>query len=375
MTSVETIVVGGGPAGAAAACGLALRGREVLLVERSIAPHHKVCGEFLSVETQADLRRLGIEVAARGAVPIDEVVVHAGTKSAAAALPFRAMSLSRYRLDGTLLRRAAELGADVRRGVSVRRVTRRGGGWQADCGGLVLCCRNLVLATGKVGLRGVSDSRIAPMVGVKMHLATTPALRRALAGRVELFLFGRSYAGLELVEDGIANLCCLLAPAAAREMAADWSVLCAHLSTAQPQLAERLAGISPLWERPVAVACPAGGHMEASGSDAVFRVGDRLAHIPPFTGDGLAIALGSAALAAGHIAAGLSAADYARAARSLAGRPVRVAAALAWAGTRPLGRGGLMAAARHVPGLLRVAVRGTRLRPARSQAFARLACQ
>ena len=205
MRSVETIVIGGGPAGAATACGLALRGREVVLIERSAIPHHKVCGEFLSVETQADLRRLGIDVAAHGAVPVGEVAVHADTQSATAALPFHAMSLSRYRLDDALLRRAADLGAETRRGVPVRRVTCCGGGWQVECDDLVLICRRLVLATGKVGLRGVVDTRIAPMVGVKMHLATTPALRRSLAGRVELFLFGRSYAGLELVEDGIVG--------------------------------------------------------------------------------------------------------------------------------------------------------------------------
>ncbi|MGH6789180.1 MAG: FAD-dependent monooxygenase, partial [Pseudolabrys sp.] len=61
MTRVETAIVGGGPAGAAAACGLAALGRDVVLIERSDAPHHKVCGEFLSVETQAQLSRFGID--------------------------------------------------------------------------------------------------------------------------------------------------------------------------------------------------------------------------------------------------------------------------------------------------------------------------
>ena len=111
MTAVETLDRRRRPAGAAAACGLAAAGREVVLVERSEGPHHKVCGEFLSIETQALLQALGVDPAALGAVGIGEVAVYAGGRGVAAALPFRALSLSRYRLDDVLLRRAGESGA------------------------------------------------------------------------------------------------------------------------------------------------------------------------------------------------------------------------------------------------------------------------
>jgi len=57
---VDIVVVGGGPAGAATACGLAAIGREVLLIERSLGSHHKVCGEFISPETAAHLVQLGV---------------------------------------------------------------------------------------------------------------------------------------------------------------------------------------------------------------------------------------------------------------------------------------------------------------------------
>ena len=122
MKRIETVIVGGGPAGAATACGLASMGREVMLVERAGAPHHKVCGEFLSIETQAQLRRLGVDPMSLGAVPIDHVAVYSSARSVMAELPFRALSLSRYRLDDTLLCRAQERGAQVKRSVSVRTV-------------------------------------------------------------------------------------------------------------------------------------------------------------------------------------------------------------------------------------------------------------
>ena len=91
MRQVETVIVGGGPAGAVTACNLASMGREVVLVERAGAPHHKVCGEFLSIETQAQLQNFGVEPAALGAVPIDHVAVYASARSVTADLPFRAL--------------------------------------------------------------------------------------------------------------------------------------------------------------------------------------------------------------------------------------------------------------------------------------------
>src|SRR5258707_15675800 len=70
MMQAETVIVGGGPAGSATACGLAALGRDVMLIERAAGPPHKVCGEFLSLETQPQLQRLGVDPPALGAAPI-----------------------------------------------------------------------------------------------------------------------------------------------------------------------------------------------------------------------------------------------------------------------------------------------------------------
>ncbi len=361
MIEVDTLIVGGGPAGAATACRLADGGREVMLIERSAAAHHKVCGEFLSVETQDQLHRLGVDPIALGAVAIDSVAIHAPRRAVSAALPFRALSLSRYRLDAALLRRAADAGAEVRRGVSVRRVERDQRGWRLRCDDdEMVHCRRLVLATGKWGLRGFADARDASRIGLKMHLRLAPAARRALAGRVELAPLDRSYAGLELIEDGIANLCFLLPRDVVSRLGPGWPALQAHLAAVSPHLGERLADAEPLWDKALAVVCPAGGHLHRQDFLDAYRVGDRLAHIPPFTGDGLAIALGSAALAADAIRRGRTPAQYLAAARRLTAKPIRLASALAGLARNPAGFAVLLAAAR-LPGLAAALVRHTRL--------------
>jgi menaquinone-9 beta-reductase len=363
MRSVDIAVVGGGPAGAAAAAGLAAAGREVLLIERTAGPHHKVCGEFLSAETCDWLVRLGIDAHALGGVPIDTLSLRGKGRDRAVALPFQALSLSRYRLDESLLERAAERGARLARGTDVRAVERRGSGWRLQCGGgAIVECRHLVLATGKRAMRGAGDARDRSMGGLKMHLRPAASTGRALAGRVELCMAGGGYAGLELVEEGIANLCLLLPRAVVAGLDPGWAPLRDFLIAQSPCLGERLDGAEPLWASPMAVVCPVGGHVgpAAAASDGAFRVGDCLAHIPPFTGDGIAIALCSAELAVEHIRVGADAAAYAAAARWTIAPPIRRAGAVSWLVGRTAGRAILSAAAR-MPGVLRVIARKTRI--------------
>lgn len=365
MTSADVLVIGGGPAGAATACGLAAAGREVTVLERAPGPCHKVCGEFLSVETQASLATLGVDPTALGAAAIDEVALHAGSRGGAIALPFRALSLSRYRLDEALLRRASDLGAEVRRSVSARAAVPLEHGWRVRCGdGTSVRCRTLVLATGKHALNGIGDARGASMVGLKIHLRLAPESARALSGRVELFLLPDGYGGLEPVENGVANLCVLLRRAAVARIGPGWPALRDYLMSAAPTLGARLDGGITSWETPLAVACPSGGHLHKSlpGVDrGLYRVGDRIAHIPPFTGDGLGIALASAKIAAAHIRDRRSPDAYRMAVRRAAAASVRLASAVSRVAETAAGRALMGMAASHGPWLLRTIASKTRL--------------
>lgn len=366
MMSVDVLVVGGGPAGAATACWLAKSGCEVMVLERASGPHHKVCGEFLSIETQAHLSRLAIDPAGLGAMPVGEVVLHAGSRAASTALPFRALSLSRYRLDEALLEQASEYGAKVKRGIAVRQAEPLGSGWRLRCSdGKFIRCRRLVLATGKQTLRGINDQRNASMVGLKVHLKLPARSTQALSERVELFLFRDGYGGVELVEGDVANLCVLLRRPAAPFAGRTWPELWEYLASMSKNLGQRLRDGLPLWERPLAVVCPSGGysHARPNGAEhALYHVGDRIAHIPPFTGDGLAIALASAELAAAHIRDRQPSAIYRHAVRCSTSSALHVASALSWMNKSSLGRALTVATAARFPWVLQTAIQQTRLR-------------
>jgi flavin-dependent dehydrogenase len=272
------------------------------------------------------------------------------------------MSVSRRRLDEALLLRAQIAGAAVRRGIVVQGVERDDDKWIVRCDGNdTLRCRNLVLATGKLRLRGTNDSRDGGLVGLKIHLRLPLASRRALERSVELVMLDRSYVGVELVEDGVANLCLVMARELAAQIGSGWPALRTHLMSESRRLAVLLEGAEPLFEKPLAVVCPTGGYFDDEAAPEAFRVGDRLAHIPPFTGDGLAIAVSSGLLAGDHILRGRSPAEYLNAARSLVAGPIRIAGAVSRLAAHRSGRALIIGGAMLVPGLIGAVVRRTRL--------------
>ena len=76
MLTVDVAVVGGGPAGAAAAITLARHGRDVVLVDKARFPRDKCCGDGLTAEALRLLKALGLNPATVDSwQPVSDVVV------------------------------------------------------------------------------------------------------------------------------------------------------------------------------------------------------------------------------------------------------------------------------------------------------------
>src|SRR5205814_7758728 len=112
----ENLVIGGGLAGAMVGLRLAAAGRDVLLIEKERAAHHKVCGEFLSPEAVVYLRQAQVDPLGLGATVVEKLRLSAKGRVVETRLPFCALSVSRNVLDADLLARAADVGCDVRAG-------------------------------------------------------------------------------------------------------------------------------------------------------------------------------------------------------------------------------------------------------------------
>ena len=312
MQEAPFIAIGGGLAGAAFALELARSGAPAVVLESTRAPHHKVCGEFLSEEAQALLGYLGIDLQALGASTMATFRLAAEDRYAEAALPFRGAGLSRYRLDQALLDKAQAAGAEVRRGVSVIEVTSGDGEIGVKAGAETLKARAVALASGKHNLRQFPRAP-SDMVGFKLQLRVSPPALARLKDIVQLMMFDGGYIGACIVEDEIVTLCWVMHRALLQVIGADWPAQAAHLVRQSDLLAELLDGAKPEWDKPVAVAAIPYGYLRRQAlSPAIFPVGDQLAVIPSFTGDGMSIALLSGIAAAQAVLSGESAEQFQR---------------------------------------------------------------
>lgn len=362
----EVVVIGGGPAGAAAAIGLARAGREVVLLERERGPHDKVCGEFLSACAVASLRRLGLDLEALGARPIDRIVLNRHRLLAATDLPFAALSLSRRVMDEALLRRADEEGVRVRRGARATALDGVRGEWRVQLDGAeTLRAADVILATGKHNLRGAPRGRglQSDLIGFKLHLRLAAEETVELLGAIELYLFAGGYAGLQLVEGDRANLCLVVRKTRFAELGGRWEALRAAVVAENPRLARRLAGAIDQTAKPLAISAIPYGYV-AGEADGLWRLGDQAAVIPSFAGEGMAIALQSGDLAAALLAAGRTPEAFQKVLAAAVAPQVRGATMLSQALVRSWSQAAAMGAARASPGAMRWIADSTRTRVA-----------
>jgi flavin-dependent dehydrogenase len=353
------LIVGGGPAGSAAAIALARAGIGAELIERTEGPHDIVCGGFLGWDALDALDRLGLDPAVLGARPIRRLRLISAKRSVEMPLPRLAAGLSRRTLDEAMLAAAHRAGAAVRRGRTVRAadLAERRVRLDDDEG---LAGEALILATGKHELRGAArpiDISTRPL-GLRSSLEAGPALAQALEGVIELHLYDGGYAGLLMQEDGRSNFC-LSASRDRLKEAGGIEPLVARLADELPAFGERLRQGRPgPWS---AVSGVPYGWRASETVEGVYRVGDQSAVIASLAGDGIAIALESGVAAAGAIAAGKPAADFQRDWARRARRPVGLAEVLRRSAENPMARQAMMGLLGWFPSLAPLAARLTRI--------------
>ena len=136
--STDVFVVGGGPAGLAAAIAARLKGFEVMVADGARPPIDKACGEGLMPDSFAALRGLGVALDdIEQSFPFRGIRFHGAGVSVAAAFPDgQAIGIRRTRLHEALIERARQAGVKMLWG---RRVSGVSGDAVALDDGVVRC--------------------------------------------------------------------------------------------------------------------------------------------------------------------------------------------------------------------------------------------
>ncbi len=318
--SVDALVIGAGPAGAASAALLARAGFDVLVADRAEFPREKACSEYLSPEAVRVLDRLGVVPALEraGACPLEGTIVHGpegarlhGIFGEARPAPFRptGLSVARRVLDLELVRAARSSGAGVLERTRFEELVYDGGAvagavLRGPRGPRVIRSR---LVIGADGLRSGVAARLGARsrgrlrrVAFVAHVAGVPGLARS----AEMHVGARGYVGLNPIGDDVANVA-LVVPAAsatgARGRAAEFFF----------ETLERFAGVRGRVDRrrvvrPVLATGPFAARSRRVTADGALLVGDAADFFDPFTGEGICAALRGAELVAAHAGAALA---------------------------------------------------------------------
>ena len=310
---IDLAIIGGGPAGSAAALEARRLGLSAAVFERNKFPRHKVCGEFISGESLPFLKAEIPEVVAAATSIMRVELVSARGRARGFDLPVPASGLSRWLLDEVLWKAAARAGAYILEGEEVRGVQRLSQeyeiGWEIESeGGKVERARALIVACGrwwrieglaapaaKVGKESPGD-----WIGAKAHFEGVESRKS-----VEVFHFPGGYCGLAPVEGGIYNACCLVHRGLVRGVAgnakdfARWIAAVAR----HPALNARLRGAIQTCE--TVASAPVRTERKRAASHGALFAGDASCFLDPFTGDGISMALQSGRLAAEELAKAL----------------------------------------------------------------------
>ena len=379
--SCDVLVVGGGPAGCAAAYWSALQGRDVLLIERSSHPRERACGDALTPVAVGELIAMGCDPAAA------RWHLHRGLRITAhgrslevpwpqdAQWPSYGAVVRRSRLDALMFARAQAAGARTLTGTEVTAPLISDGhlrGCDAiarqssdgGCGELTALARYVVIADGpRSGLgRALGTVRTRTYAQGLAMRAYYPTPRHAEPWIESVFALTDSggeqlpgYGWVFPVGDGTANVGIGL------------------LSHHYGNKAISLEGLFEQWTRqipdrweidtggpgsaPVGGRLPMGGSVRPRSGPNWVVVGDAAGSVNPWNGDGIGPALATGRLAAEVIGHALDADD------GLMLRGYETALAGRWERYHHLGR--LTTRALGRPGLMRkltqLAIRSPRM--------------
>ncbi|MFV0252098.1 MAG: geranylgeranyl reductase family protein [Beutenbergiaceae bacterium] len=356
----DVIVVGAGPAGAAAAHYLAAAGRSVLLLEKATFPRDKVCGDGLTPRAVSELVRMGVAMPAE-----DGWMRNRGLRVVGGGhtlelpwpeidkYPDYGLAKARMSLDATLAYHARATGAKLMEGmnvtgpvmddrtgrivgVTVRQVDARGRRLADADGGEQTLRAPIVIAADGVSARlatamGISKRDDRPMgVAVRTYFKTPRHDDEWMESHLELWEGERGksallpgYGWIFPLGDGTVNVGLGSVSSNAKATQLDYrSLLAAWMRNAPAEwqfTPENQIG-------PVrGAALPMAFNRKPIYRRGLMLVGDSGGMVSPFNGEGIAYAVQAGRVAADVVSQAFARPDGAQRERALATYPVRMA--------------------------------------------------
>ncbi|MCU0382547.1 MAG: FAD-dependent monooxygenase [Cyclobacteriaceae bacterium] len=297
--TTDVIIIGGGLGGLVAALDLRAKGYSCILIEKKKYPFHRVCGEYISNEIIPYLKSLQAFPESIKPSKLSRFQLTATNgKSSYLNLDMGGFGISRYQFDFFLYQLCLERGVTVLH-EEAENVQFQHNGFIVQTEKQKLLAKIVIGAFGKRSKLDVTLNRQfikkrSPYVGVKYHVkADYPN------DLIALHNFEGGYCGISQVENNVVNICYLVHRNAVKK-AGSISQLEQTVLYKNPWLEKIFSTAEHLYEKPETINEITFETKETVANHILF-IGDSAGMITPLCGNGMAMAMHSAKLAAEHI--------------------------------------------------------------------------
>lgn len=303
----DVAIIGGGLAGLALSIQMAALGHSVVLVEKETYPFHKVCGEYISLESWNFLTSLGLPLDSLHLPIIDTLfLTSAGGKSFTARLPQGGFGMSRYALDAALAQLAKQKGVELLQQTKAEEVSydalfhiRLSAGKEAP--GRTIQAKVCCAAFGKRSNLDVKwkrdflfrgDRRLENYIGVKYHIQT-----EWKDNVIGLHNFREGYCGISKIEGDNYCLCYMVKADKLKKSGNQINKLEETVLFQNPFLKSILTKSIRNDAFPITIS-QISFSKKTQVENGVLMLGDAAGMIAPLCGNGMSMALHSSKLAA-----------------------------------------------------------------------------
>jgi flavin-dependent dehydrogenase len=300
ITKYQCAIIGGGLAGLALAIQQAKAGKKVILFEKESYPYHKVCGEYISMESWPFLNELGLDLKAMNLPVINKLNISSPSGNTIHHnLQLGGFGISRYTLDKLLADLAKSCGAIIMENTKVNTIQfanenftieTEHGNYTAD------------IACGSYGKRSNLDIKLQRnflqqakpannYIGVKYHVkANLPK------NVIELHNFEDGYCGISAVDDDRYCLCYLTTAANLRNNNNSIEQMEQNVLMKNPHLKRYLTDAKRLYTVPLTIS-QISFTKKTIVDNHILMIGDTAGLITPLCGNGMSMALHASKIA------------------------------------------------------------------------------
>jgi flavin-dependent dehydrogenase len=280
-------------------------GYKVILFEKEQYPFHKVCGEYISLESWDFLQHLGVDLPSLNVTHIKRLQV-SDIKGIffEQSLPLGGFGISRFKLDHELAQMAKQAGVIILENTRVNDII-----FSQDFFNIKSTKGNIAakVVAGSFGKRSNLDvkwkrpfvvakkNKLNNYIGVKYHI------RYGFPDDlIALHNFNKGYCGISKVEDGKYCLCYLTTADNLQNSNNDIKKMEQNVLSANPHLKKIFTECEMLWKEPVTIS-QISFDKKNLVEDHVIMMGDAAGMITPLCGNGMSMALHASKIAAQQI--------------------------------------------------------------------------